>query len=353
MKAEKKKLAFGGRLAIYITVMFTILFVALVFWWHYLACFEANRIEGVMDAYMTQSLPAQLRLEMDTYSIAAQTGYQSADEISAILTEKLSGDDWTYRLNRKKTSDEQTVYDLYHGELAVGEAVLHSGVYDPKNLGFTTWQEPEVTFDLEQFGHTVTVTAPYGCEVFVNGVLISDDNVTETVGLYPQLEEYEALITEPNQLLVYQLDNTYVDVAVEFSEGFAMTRDEQTGMFYALPICEDALAEELIEFCKSFVQAHTEYTYNKVALWAVQNHIVSDSALYEELTAASSGIKWGHGIHAQIVNLDIKNFTYYGNVITCDASYSMTTDDGDRSETMQILLVNTVLGWRVIYREII
>jgi len=353
MKAERKKLAFGGHLAIYITVLLTILAVVLAFWWHYLGCYEANRIEGVMDTYMTETLPEQLQFELDVYSIASQTGYQSADEVSAILAEKLGSDEWTYRLDRSKTTPEQTVYELYSGEITVGEAVLQRGTPNPQNLGFDTWLEPEVTFDLEQFGNTVTVTAPYGCEVFVNGVLVDDNSVTETIGLYPQLEKYEEVITEPNQLLVYTLDNTYVDVAVGFSEGFTMIKDEENGLFYALPVCDNAMAEELIEFSKQFVRDHTEYAHNKVALWAVQRHIVPDSALYQELTASSSGIKWGHGIHAKITALDIKNFKYYGNVITCDASYSMTTDDGDRNETMQILLVDTVLGWRVVHREIL
>lgn len=351
MKVEKKKLAFGGCLAIYITVLLTVIFVALTFWWHYLSCFEADRVEGVMDAYMTRTLPIQLQQEIEIYSISSQTGYQSAEEITGILVEKLS-DSWTYCQDHQKTSEEQTVYKLYCGEHLMGEAVLRPGASEPVNLGFGTWEAPEVTLDLEQFGYTVMITAPYGCEVLINGVTVSEDNVTETIGLYPQLAEYEALITEPNHLLVYHVDDTYVDVAVEFSEGYAMSKDEETGVFYALPICEDALAEELIEYCKSFVKAHMDYAYNKEALWAVQQYVVPDSALYEELTASSSGIKWGYGMDAKLVKTDIKNFIHYGNVITCDASYTMTTKDGERSETMQILLEKTILGWRVLHREI-
>jgi len=110
--------------------------------------------------------------------------------------------------------------------------------------------------------------------------------------------------------------------------------------------------EDLIEQCKNFVKAYVEYTANKNGLWAVQQYIVPDCALYRAITDSSVGLKWGQGVHAKIKTLDIRNFTYYGNVITCEASYSMTRDDGDRSETMQILLVKTVLGWRVIHREI-
>ena len=100
------------------------------------------------------------------------------------------------------------------------------------------------------------------------------------------------------------------------------------------------------------MKAYVEYTANKNALWAVQQFIVPDCKLYEEMNMASVGIKWGHGVNARITALDVKNFRYFGNAISCEASYTMTRSDGDRSETMKILLVETVLGWRVVHREI-
>lgn len=353
MKAAKNKLAFGGRLVIYITVVVTLIFVALAVWWHYLACYEGSRIAGVMDNYMERSLTAELRQDINAYSLDRQTGYQSAGEINAVLAEALSGDDWYYRKNNSKSTQEQPVFTLFRGRNAVGEVVLTAGEPDALNMGFETWQPPETTFDFAQFGHTVTVTVPYGCNVYVNGELISEDEVEETIGLYPQLDAYETLIAEPNQLLVYRLDEVFTEVAVEYSEGYTMMKGDDANTFYALPVCEDEMAEHLIEYCKGFVRAHVEYTANANALWALQQHLVPDSDLYKEITDSSLGLNWGHGVNAVIETIDIKNFVYYGNVITCDASYSMTRDDGDRSEAMHMLLVKTDFGWRVISREII
>ena len=352
MNAAKKKLAFGGRLLIYITVILTLIFVALAFWWHYLACYEASRVTGVMDSYMQQGLTADLQESVDSYSLDRQAGYQSAADIHAVLAEALNGDDWSYRENSTKSTADQPVYTLYRGEIEVGEVVLAAGEADSLNMGFTSWQTPESTFDFARFGHTVTVTAPYGCKVFVNGEQISEDEVEETIGLYPQLTDYETLIAEPNQLLVYRLDEVFTEVAVEYSEGYTMMKGEDSSVFYALPACDDELAEHLIEYCKGFVQAHVEYTANATALWALQQYLVPDSDLYKEVTDSSLGLDWGNGVNAVIESCDIKNFVYYGNVITCDASYSMTRDDGDRSEKMHLLLVKTDLGWRVISREI-
>jgi len=352
MKAEKKKLDFGGGLAIYVTVMLTILLAGLGFLLHYLICYENGRIEGIMDQYMTEVLPDQIQQNMDLYSIACQTGYQSAEEIAGILAEELGGDDWTYRENHITSTDEVRIFTIYSGQTAVGEAVVRRDEASPINLGFDTWQAPEVTLDLEQFGRTVKIIVPYGCEVYVNGELAGEDRVAETIGLYPQLDRHEKLITDPNQLMVYIIDGTFVEVAVGFSEGYTMLKSDEENVFYAVPVCDDELAEDLIEQCKNFVKAYVEYTANKNGLWAVQQYIVPDCALYRAITDSSVGLKWGQGVHAKIKTLDIRNFTYYGNVITCEASYSMTRDDGDRSETMQILLVKTVLGWRVIHREI-
>lgn len=352
MTAEKKKVSFGGRLLIYITVMLTLIFVALAFWWHYLACYEAARPVGIMDQYMTEVLRSDLEQEIDTYSISRETGYQSAQEVSAVLTEALSGDDWYYQEDLSQSTSERFVYTLYCGELTAGQVVLNAGESASMNMGFGTWQPPKATFDFAQFGESVTVIVPFGCEVYLSGQRLGEEDVAETIGLYPQLNAYEELIADPNQLLVYEVHEVFTDIAVEFSKGFTMMKGDSEELFYGLPVCEDELAESLIEYCKGFVQAYVEYTANANALWAVQQYLVPDSALYNELTQASSGLNWGHGVNAVIETIDVKNFVYYGNVITCEASYSMTRDDGNRSENMRMLLVNTNLGWRVITKEI-
>ena len=244
------------------------------------------------------------------------------------------------------------MFTLYRDGVAMGEVAAHRVEASSKTLGFGSWEMSAATFDLEQFGDSLTITAPYGCEVYVNGYLISEDSVEETVGLYPQLLEYEALITEPNQLLVYHLAPIFEEVAVDFSDGYSMMKDEETGIVYALPICDNELAEEMIDYCKGFVQAYVQYTANKNGLWAVQQYVVPDCALYQELSDLSLGMQWGHGVNAHISTLDIKDFKYYGNVITCEASYFMNRSDGDRGETMKILLVETILGWRVVHVEV-
>ena len=349
---EKKKIRFGGLLLIYITVVLTLVIAALGFLWYGLTCYEASRIEGAKDTYMTEVLPVELQYAMDTYSFERKTEYQTKKELSGILAEKLGSDNWTYRKDAAKSTDDCLVFTLYRDGDVLGEVIAHPVEASSKSLGFGGWEVVAATFDLEQFGDSITITAPYGCEVYVNGHLISEDYVTETVGLYPQLMEYEALITQPNQLLVYHLAPIFEEVAVEFSDGYSAMKDESTGIVYALPICDNAMAEEMMDYCKGFVQAYVEYTANKNALWAVQQYIVPDCALYNEMTELSRGMQWGHGVNAHIASLDIKNFRYYGNVITCEASYFMNRSDGDRSENMEILLVETILGWRVVHVKV-
>ena len=97
------------------------------------------------------------------------------------------------------------------------------------------------------------------------------------------------------------------------------------------------------------MRAYVDYSANLTSLWTLQQYLVTDSALYNEVTAHSSDMAWSEGVNAEVKTVEIKNFAYYGNVITCDASYITTRDDGDRSEMMRILLVNTNIGWRVIH----
>lgn len=347
MDAERKRLSFGGGLLIYITVMITLIIVGLAVWWHYLSCYEAARYEGVMDTYMQIRLEDELTEEIYAYAAATATGYQTEAEICHVLTQALGSECWSY--GRCENGDEpMPTYTLYCNGTPVGEVVLRAGEADSINMGFPVWEVPDAVFDFAQFGETITVVVPYGCTVYFSGEAISDDAVAETIGLYPQLAEFETIITEPNQLLVYRVGEVYSTVAVEYDENHIALPSVE-GVHYAIPTCEDHMAEQLIEYCKGFIRAYVEYTANASSLWALQQYLVADGDLYHEITQSSSGLNWGDGVNAVVETVEIKNFVFYGNVITCDASYTMTRDDGDRSELMNILLVNTDIGWRVIY----
>ena len=349
MTEGKKKLSFGGGLLIYITVMLTLIFVALAVWWHYLSCFEAGRYEGVMDVYMTNVLEQELVEAIEVYANDRAAGYQTQGEIVSVLTEALSGDEWHYAL---REGSDPPAFTLYCGDAVVGEAVMEAKGHSPMSMGFDAWENPESTFDFAQFGQTVRITVPYGCTVYLCGEAVSEDCVTGTIGLYPQLEQFEALIPEPNQLLVYEVGELFTDVSVEYSKGYVMLKGSEAGEYYAMPACDDTMAEQLIEYCKGFVRAYVDYSANLTSLWAFQQFLVVDSALYNEVTAQSDNMAWNDGVNAVVQTVEIKNFAYYGNVITCDASYTTTRDDGDRSETMSILLVNTDIGWRVIHMKV-
>ena len=349
MTEEKRRLSFGGGLLIYITVMLTLIFVALAVWWHYLSCFEAAHYEGVMEAYMTNVLEQELTEEMEAYADAHTTSYQSRGEILAVLEASLGSDAWHYTL--QEGSDPLT-FTLYCGDRIVGETVMTSKEGSPMSMGFSSWQSPESTFDFSQFGQSVQITVPYGCTVYLCGEAVSEDHVTGTLGLYPQLQQYEEIIPEPNQLLVYEVGEIYTDVAVEYAKGYVMLKSQEEGVYYAMPACDDTMAEQLIEYCKGFVRAYVDYSANLTSLWALQQFLVPDSALYNEVTAQSENMAWADGVNAVVQTVEIKNFAYYGNVITCDASYMTTRDDGDRSETMSILLVNTSIGWRVVHMNV-
>ncbi len=353
MHAEnRKKLSFGGGLLIYTTVLITLLFVALAFWWHYLSCYETARAERVMDTYMTEALQSDLEAAIETYCQEQATGYQSVNNISTVLTQALGSDDWRYEADEEASTEAAPVFLLYCGNVQVGSTALTMGTDSTLNMGFRSWGSPVSDFDLYQFGKTLTITVPYGCDVYLNGQPLSEDDVVETIGIYPQLAPYEAIIPNNNQLLVYRVNQVFTDVAVEYPNGYAALPMGEDGVYYAVPACDDTLGDQLIDYARNFVQAYVTYTANASSLWTLQQFIVTDSALAKQLTEDSQGLKWGQGVNAEIQTIDIKNFVYYGNAVTCDASYITTRDDGDRSETMKILLVNTDIGWRVAHIEL-
>lgn len=247
---EKKKLSFSGVMLIYVIVMITVLFVALAFMWRWLDRLENSRGDSVMEHYMLDCLEEDLEAGIVTYSIAHQAGFQKAEEISSVLAVALGSDDWGFEQNRSLSKDDCCVYDLVCGDIVVGKATLEAEAPVSIDMGLDGWESPEVEFDFSVFGKSITVLAPYGCEVLLSGEAVSEDLVVESIGLYPQLEAYEEVISEPNQLLLYEIGDIYAEVAVETGTGYTMHKGAQEGEYYALPTCEADLAEDLIDYCK-------------------------------------------------------------------------------------------------------
>lgn len=289
-----------------------------------------DRDADPMDSYMSEQFADELARAIDAYSYAGETCYQTAGEISAALTEQLTGAEWSY-----VPTDSDTLYML---------------CWDGRELGSVTLREnaqAETIFCFDSLGYTVTVIAPFGCTVYINGKALCDDQVEATLGLYPQLLEYEMEIVKANQLMVYELDSVFGEIAVETDREYSLLQEEGEALYYALPQCSAALADELMEYCGGFIDAYVNFTLNKRSLWTVQQYTVKDGTLYNSLTQASIGLDWGHGIKAVVEKLEIKDFTYYGNAVTCRAVYKMTTTAGERIDTVRLLLVSTDEGWRV------
>lgn len=291
---------------------------------------SSEQVACDIDSYMTEVFDDELTRAIDAYSRAEETCYQTAGEISEALTEQLAEKSW---------SSVSTEWD--------GLYILSWG---GRNLGSVTLQEdaePETIFTFDSLSHTVTIIAPFGCTVYINGNALCDDQVGATLGLYPQLLDYEMEILQANHLMVYELDDVFGEVAVEVDTGYVLQQDEDEAMYYVLPQCTAVLADELMEYSEGFIGAYVNFTLNKKSLWTVQQYTVEDGSLFNSLTQASIGLDWGNGIKAKIEKTEIKDFTYYENAVTCQAVYKMSTNTGARTDTARILLVNTEDGWRV------
>jgi len=324
----------------------TLILAAVILWNRWRADREMAQPHSAMDAYMEQDLREDLSQAIAAYSQKMANEYQSADQIAASLAEKLPLEKWSYASGRAH-SGEQPEYILYCDEQELGRAILRSTDDPTKGVDSERWTVSEAVFYFDGLCRAMTIVAPYECTVYVNGVELREDLIQETAGLYPQLLPYETEILEPNHLMVYTLEGVCTDVAVEADGGYIVHTDEADAACYVLPACSAALGDELIEYCRDFVEAYVDFTLNKVSLWGVQQYTVEDGTLFDRLTQASLGLDWGHGIHAEIEKLEIEQFTYYENAVTCRAVYKMSTDNGQRTDTAQLLLVNTEDGWRV------
>lgn len=299
----------------------------------------------IMSEYMQQQFAADLDDAIDSYSQSKAAEYQSAGEIATELSSRFPAEGWMVGIASDRPDGRE--YPLYYRDEEMGRIILLSDDGGLFRFGMDQWHRPSAEFDFNKLARTVTIIAPYGCGVYVNDVLLSEDLVTETAGLYPQLLEHELLIPEANQLMVYVLEGVVIEPAVEFDKGYTLLRDDTGDTYYALPECSAVLGDEMVDYCGQFIRAYVNFTLNKKSLWALQQFAVPKGPFYKSLTQASLGLDWNNGINAKVEKVEIREFRYFGNAITCRAVYKMTTDTGDRTDAADLLLVETKKGWRI------
>jgi hypothetical protein len=89
------------------------------------------------------------------------------------------------------------------------------------------------------------------------------------------------------------------------------------------------------------------FTSNAGSFEAVQPYLAPEGELVDRLRRSLDGLSWVKYTTGKVLETEIKNITYYGNVATYEASYVLQLKSGDMEGNMYVVMVRGENGWRV------
>lgn len=349
MNTVKKTSGFWKGLLIYVIVMVVLILVGLAVFWCYIAAYEHSRPEGMVEDYLETRFPEELDSQITQYAEANATDYESAESIETALREALEGGDVTYRKTPGEYSQETPVYTIRSDKQEIARVELDPVDAGILSFGFNGWECAEITFALENFAQTHTITAPADAQVMVNGAVLTNEYLTGD-GIYPELEPYvEDLKTIPDTV-TYSIDLfTQPEITATDAMGstYLLEMDDTGAVSLMMAFPED-LERQLKSYADSFVRAYIAFTSNAAeGPEEVQSYMIPGSSLYRRMNAAMDGLGWVQGVTSTMKDLTLDHFWYYGTVVLCDAHYGLSAGTGDTENNMRIVLTETDYGWRV------
>lgn len=325
---------------VWLLIMLSIWFVA----WNYAAAYEMAEPVGAMNAYMEKQLPGILEEAVTAYSEENANAYQSAEDIYAEFTANVLEGDWSYRKSKAYTS-AAPVYTLYCGGTEMGTVTLAAGEAKALDFGLAPWVVQKGAPELERLERTVTVIAPLDVDVKLNGKTLS--KAAETASYFPMFSEYEPTIRKPIELQVYRVDGIVTSAVTVTAKGHAVLQTEEADTWYVLPNADETVQEQIEKFAPEFVDAYLRFTSNAGSFGNVQRFLAPEGELVDRLRRSLDGMSWVHYTTGKILETEISNIVYYGNVVTYDAAYELKLKSGDMAGNMHVVVVQGAYGWRV------
>ena len=342
--AMKKKNKFWKGLLIYCMVMLGITMCLWFVAWNYAAAYEMAQPVGAMNAYMAENLEQQLADAVAEYSEAHANEYQSAEDVAQVLNELVMDGEWSYRKNKEYKSNAP-VYTVYSGDLALGKVRLEQGIAYTLDFGQEPWEAQPIELELEGLERSATVIAPADCAVTVNGYTLQGS--TEVLSGYPGFEEYETTIKEEMDLRVYRVEGLIAKDLVIESGSLTVAAAEEPDTWYVLPELDDDTLAEIEALAPKFIDAYLMFTSNAGSFEAVQPYLAPEGELVDRLRRSLDGLSWVKYTTGKVLETEIKNIAYYGNVATYEASYVLQLKSGDMDGNMYVVMVRGENGWRV------
>ncbi len=319
-KAPRKKHIFLWSLLIYTVVFVAAAAIFLNWFWGFIEGYELSRPQIAIDRYMEQLTPEQIADSSGELIAQIDHNIQSEEACKAAILDAMSGG-ITYARKSSECTDNKQVYVLRCGTQVIGSFTMVTGEAD--SYGFTPWDVTSQTFDFSfLLGDSVSVEAPEGYPVVINGVTLDSSYVTKTESVpYELFEEFYKKYELPEfKKLTYEAGPFLgqFEMQVTDPEGNPFVLDENTDINSFADNCTGEEVNELTEFANTFIEWYVIFTgcANDTAYANYLNlsrYIVPGSDLDERLKGALDGLQYAQSRGDTVAGITVHHFVNMGN----------------------------------------
>lgn len=321
----KKKEKCGNLVFSISMVVYAIVFVAaaalfLNWFWGFIDSYERSQSKVTIRQYMEQLTDEHILSTASDLIGQIDHNIQSEEACEAAILEVLSTD-VAYARKSSECTDTKQVYILRCGTQVIGSFTITAGEADA--YGFASWSVTEESFDFSfLMGTPVSVTAPKGYSVYLNGVKLDDSYVTGEETLpFPVLEELYGDYEVPEFTKLTYKAGPFLgqfEMTVSDPDGEPFTLDESTDLNIFADNCTDGEIAALSDFTEDFIRRYVVFTgcanddrfdnyYDLAEL------IVLGSDLDSRLKNALDGLQYAQSKGDQIDTITIHHYVNIGN----------------------------------------
>ncbi len=341
---------FGIGMLVYTLVCLGGIYYGLTKLWVFLEAYEASRPYHAVDSYMEQLTREHIAEYASDIIAEVDLNLQSQEECQQLVLDAISGD-ISYARKASECTDTRQVYAVSCGDVTVGSFAIESGEAD--EYGFASWHYADESYDLSflEADTTVTATAPEGCLVYVNGILLDESYIVEQdISQYDVFAEfYDDYDLPVYTLYTYKAGPFMGEVTLEVTDaqGNPYEYDPDLDINTLVDNCTDGEIEELDTFINEFIKRYVTFTgsanrsenANYQSLVAM---VVSGSDLASRMQKALDGLHWAQSKGDTIESITVNHYCNIGDdKYLCDVTYVVNTtgNDGVVETTLSVKII--------------
>lgn len=334
-KKNNKGMGFTLFLVIYAVLFLALTVFGLKWFWGCMEAYEASRPYVAIDSYMAKVDKAYILEQNSQLLTAVDPTIQSEEECRQIILDSLEGE-ISYARKASACTEDRQVFVVRCGKQVVGTFAIETTAAD--QYGFKPWTFREESYDLSHLmgSETVTVSAPEGYPVYVNGVLLDESYITESTSMefsaYGDFyKKYDLPMFVVNTYEVGPFLGETIQPEVYDPAGMPFVYDETFDPNVLLPQLDTALEQELDAFVADFLEAYVVFAgcandarYSNYH--ELMKYVVPESNLAQRMLDALDGYLYAQSKGDKVAGITIHHLLpLEEGKYLCDVTYLVDT----------------------------